>query len=271
MRYSARTWNWLWRSFCLRRSQPETTSNIYEKATLRTCGSLPVGRPTAQSRSDSQRDSSRRGRSWSACRLIARACRLVNNEGMRYLALLRGINVGGKNIIAMPDIRRIFEGLGFKNVTTYIQSGNVLFESKLKNAVKLSVTIEKALAAEFACTSPVVIVSKEQLESVVKNAPPAFGVDPTQYRYDVVFVRPPLRARAVLPTISLKAGVDEASEGNGVLYLKRLTIRASQSHLPKLTRNAAYKSMTIRNWNTTSELCRLISFSDGRRLHGPVL
>ena len=189
---------------------------------------------------------------------------------MRYLALLRGINVGGKNLIAMPDIRRIFEGLGCKNVTTYIQSGNVLFESKLKNAVSLSVTIEKALAAEFACTCPVVIVPKEQLESVVKNAPPAFGGDPTQYRYDVVFVRPPLRARAVLPTISLKAGVDEASEGNGVLYLKRLIIRASQSYLPKLTRNAAYKSMTIRNWNTTSELCRLISFPTGTDCVGAV-
>ena len=178
---------------------------------------------------------------------------------MRYLALLRGINVGGKNILKMPDLRCVFEGLGCKDVTTYIQSGNVLFESKLKNAVRLPVAIEGALAAKFACTAPVVLVPEERLKTVVKNAPPGFGADPAQYRYDVVFLRPPLHARAVLSTISLKAGVDEAFEGNGVLYLKRLTIKASQSHLPKLTRNAAYRNMTIRNWNTTSELYRLIS------------
>jgi len=178
---------------------------------------------------------------------------------VRYLALLRGINVGGKNILKMPDVRCVFEGLGCKDVTTYIQSGNVLFESELKNAPRLSVAIEKALAAKFACSAPTVLVSEEQLETVVKNAPPGFGAHPAQYRYDVAFVKPSLQARAILPTISLKAGVDEAFEGNGVLYLKRLTTRASQSHLPRLTRHAAYRSMTIRNWNTTSKLYQLIS------------
>jgi uncharacterized protein (DUF1697 family) len=177
---------------------------------------------------------------------------------VRYLALLRGINVGGNNLVKMPDVRRVFEGVGCKDVTTYIQSGNVLFESRLKNTVRLSAAIEEALTAKSGCTAPVVLVTEEQLESVVKNAPAGFGAGPAHYKYDVIFVRPPLYAQAVLPTISLNAGVDEAFEGNGVLYIKRLTIRASQSHFPKLTRHAAYRSMTIRNWNTTRELYRLI-------------
>ena len=178
---------------------------------------------------------------------------------MRYLALLRGINVGGKNIIKMAALRRVFESLGCKDVTTYIQSGNVLFESKLKNTGVLSFSIEGALAAEFTGAFPVLVLSREKLERVVKNAPSGFGEDPARYRYDVAFVKSPFRAGLILPTISLKDGVDAAFERNGVLYLSRLTMRASQSHLPRITRNAAYGSMTIRNWKTTTELCRLIS------------
>ena len=178
---------------------------------------------------------------------------------MRYLALLRGINVGGKNIIRMSDLRRVFEGVGCTDVTTYIQSGNVLFESAIKSTALLSVSIEGALAAEFAGDFPVVVLSRRQLERVTKNAPPGVGADLARYRYDVVFVKPPLRAALILPTVSLKAGVDEACERNGVLYLRKLIVRASQSYLPRLVRNAAYGSMTVRNWKTTTELCRLIA------------
>jgi uncharacterized protein (DUF1697 family) len=177
---------------------------------------------------------------------------------MRYLALLRGINVGGKNLIRMPELRAAFERAGFRNVTTYIQSGNVLLESKLKNPARLSGLIEEAVAKEFGCTSLAVVLSQEQLASIVLKAPPGFGADPSRYRYDVAFMKPPLCAQELLPTINLKAGVDEASESNGVLYFRRLTERASQSHLPKLVNTAAYKSMTLRNWNTTSELYKMM-------------
>ena len=178
---------------------------------------------------------------------------------MRYLALLRGINVGGKNIVKMSDLRRLFEGLGCKDVTTYIQSGNVLFESTIKDAATLSASIERGLEDELSGHFPVVVLNARQLQRVTRNAPSGFGEDPTQYRYDVVFVRPPYRAALILPTVSLKSGVDQAFEGNGVLYLKRLTLRATESHLSRVTRNAAYGSMTIRNWRTTNELCRLLS------------
>jgi len=178
---------------------------------------------------------------------------------VRYLALLRGINVGGRNIVPMRDLRRVFEDLGCKSVATYIQTGNVLFESKLKNTGTLSAMIEAALAAEFARTFSVFVLTGEQLERVMTNAPPGFGADPARYRYDVVLVKPPLRARLILPTISLNDAVDEASEGNDVLYFSRLTATASQSHLPKLVGHPAYTSMTVRNWRTITELCRLVS------------
>ena len=180
------------------------------------------------------------------------------NGSVKYLALLRGINVGGKNLVSMADLRACLGQLQLRNLTTYIQSGNVLFESRYKSPLRLSTVIENALTREFGFASLVVIVTEEQLERVITQAPAAFGVQPAQYRYDVAFLKPPIAARDVLSTIRLKDGVDEAFEANGVLYLQRLIARASQSHLPKLIDHPAYKNMTIRNWRTTTELHRLI-------------
>ena len=79
-------------------------------------------------------------------------------EYQHYLALLRGINVGGSNIIKMAALKTCFEGMGFTNVATYIQSGNVLFASAEKNTGKLTRKIEKALSKQFSYKSLVVMV-----------------------------------------------------------------------------------------------------------------
>ena len=178
---------------------------------------------------------------------------------MRYLALLRGINVGGNNLVQMTELRTCLENMGLKNVTTYIQSGNALFEAPSTGIAKLSRAIEEALSNTLVTNPQVVVVSQKQLEIVVGNAPPDFGADPSKYRYDVAFIKPPCCARDLLPTISLKQGVDEAFEGNDVLYFKRLITRASESRLPKLVSLPAYKSLTIRNWNTTTKLHKLMT------------
>jgi uncharacterized protein (DUF1697 family) len=178
---------------------------------------------------------------------------------MRYVGLLRGINVGGKNLVSMADLRACLEQLQLKNVGTYIQSGNVLFESSHKNPLRVSGTIEEALTNEFGFASVVVLVTEEQLERVVTQAPTGFGAQPERYLYDVAFLKPPISAQNILATVRLKDGVDRAFEANNVLYFQRLKERASQSQLSKLTMHPAYKSMTIRNWKTTTELHRLIS------------
>jgi uncharacterized protein (DUF1697 family) len=122
----------------------------------------------------------------------------------------------------------------------------------------LSSALEEAVAKDFGCSSLVVVITQKQLENIVAKAPPGFGADPDQYRYDVVFLKPPVSAVEVLPSIRLRAGVDGASARNDVLYLERVTARASQSLFPKIVNLPAYKSMTIRNWNTTRELCRMM-------------
>jgi uncharacterized protein (DUF1697 family) len=163
-----------------------------------------------------------------------------------YVALLRGINVGGKNLIKMTDLKACFEALGFQNVSTYIQSGNVLFSANESNQAKLTSLVEEALSKTFKYQSRVVIRSHKQLKEIVAHAPQGFGSEPATYRYNVIFLKEPLTATQAMRSVSTKEGVDQAFPGKGVLYFSMLI------SMP------VYQSMTIRTWNTTTRLLNIM-------------
>lgn len=172
----------------------------------------------------------------------------------RYVALLRGINVGGKNLIKMTDLKVCFEALGLKNVSTYIQSGNVVFSTNRSNNAKLTGQIEGALSKTFNYKSRVVVRSYKEMQDIVAHAPKGFGSDQTKYRYDVIFLKTPLTAAKAMQSVTTKEGVDQAFAGKGVLYFSRLISRATSSYLTRIISMPIYQSMTIRNWNTTTKL-----------------
>jgi uncharacterized protein (DUF1697 family) len=176
----------------------------------------------------------------------------------RYVALLRGINVGGNNLIKMLDLRSSFAKMGFADVETYIQSGNVVFSSKQTDKRKLTAMIEKALSDAFGYESRVVVISGSDLERVVAQAPKGFGGDAALYRYDVLFVREPLTAAEALAEVNPKPGVDTAHAGDHALYFRRLVSKAAQSNLTKMGQRQMYKNITVRNWNTTMKLLGMI-------------
>jgi uncharacterized protein (DUF1697 family) len=178
----------------------------------------------------------------------------------RYVALLRGINVGGKNLISMPALKAAFESQGFADVATYIQSGNVVFSAPDKGAA-LVPRIEAELSRAFDYTASVVVCSRQQLRRVVREAPPGFGARPSQYRYDVLYLKPPLTAAEALALVPVRAGVDRVFAGSRVLYFSRLIAKASQSQLNRVVAMPIYRQMTIRNWNTTT---RLLEIMDAR-------
>jgi uncharacterized protein (DUF1697 family) len=180
-------------------------------------------------------------------------------SGNRYVALLRGINVGGNNLIKMIALRSSFAEIGFSDVESYIQSGNVIFSSKLKNKAKLTAMIEEALSEAYNYESKVVVVSASEMERVVAQAPKGFGKDPVAYRYDVIFVREPVKTREALKDVPTAPGVDDIAAGDHALYFRRLANEAAQSKLSKLVQRPVYKSLTIRNWNTTMKLLHLVS------------
>ena len=89
---------------------------------------------------------------------------------MKYVAFLRGINVGGKTSMKMEELRKVFAALGFANVKTYIQSGNVVFETEEQDEAKLTAKIESAIEANFFKT-PVMIRSIEEIRDAFENNP----------------------------------------------------------------------------------------------------
>src|SRR5262245_42242732 len=127
--------------------------------------------------------------------MIAAVCVTIYRLGMaqkQYLALLRGINVGGHNIIKMPLPTACLAGTPFNHSRTYIQSGNVLFTSNEKDIDRITRKMEQVLSKEFNYQSRVVIVSEDTLRAVVNRAPKGFGKKPLEYRYDVIFLKKPL-------------------------------------------------------------------------------
>jgi uncharacterized protein (DUF1697 family) len=175
-----------------------------------------------------------------------------------YVALLRGINVGGSNLIRMAALKACFEAKGFRDVTTYIQSGNVVFTADGASEHALTARIETALSKTFAYDSRVVLRSFEQMKVTVQEAPKGFGGRPALYRYDVIFLKDPLTPDEAVTSVSANPGVDRVYPGDGVLYFARLISKAAQSHLSRVVGTPAYRNMTIRNWNTTGRLLELM-------------
>ena len=175
-----------------------------------------------------------------------------------YVALLRGINVGGKNLIKMPALKACFEANAFEDVATYIQSGNVVFASRDTRPAELAGRIEAMLTQTFGYQATVVVRNRRQMRSVVGRAPRGFGAEPMRYRYDVIFLKEPLTAKEAMKSVPTRPGVDEAHVGTGVVYFSRLIANASQSRLSRIVSSPIYPSVTIRNWNTTTKLLRMM-------------
>jgi len=175
-----------------------------------------------------------------------------------YVALLRGINVGGNNLIKMTALKACLDADGLENVVTYIASGNVLFSARASESERLVSRIERVLQKTFDYPASVVLRTLKQMSDVVTRAPKGFGKSPAKYRYDVVFLKGPLTALAAAKEVPSRPGVDELHAGMGVLYNSRLISRASESRFSKIVSMPMYKSMTIRNWNTTTKLLEMM-------------
>ena len=187
------------------------------------------------------------------------------SDGVQHLALLRGINVGGKNLVKMADLRVAFERMGFAGVSTYIQSGNVLFRAPRQKREEMAARIEAELTSSIGIEIKVVLLTEAQLKAVVKGAPRAFGGP--SHLCDVIFLRKPLTTKKAFALIETRDGVDRAWSGRGVLYFSRVAAKATRSRLNKIASLPEYKNMTIRSWSTTTKLLAAME-SSGTRCPG---
>ena len=175
----------------------------------------------------------------------------------RAVALLRGINVGGKNPVPMADLRAAMESSGYGDVRTYIQSGNVLFSTD-ETTAGLEERVEAVLEERFGIPIVVVIRTERQFRAVVRKAPDGFGAQPDRYHSDAVFLKTPLTAAQAMKVVRLRDGVDRAWPGTGVVYFERLSAERTKSKLNAIMGTPEYQRMTIRSWATTTKLLALL-------------
>jgi uncharacterized protein (DUF1697 family) len=181
-----------------------------------------------------------------------------------YVALLRGINVGGKNKVPMKALKQLLEEIGLEDVGTYIQSGNAIFRSTLA-AGTIARNIEQGLVERFKLDDElikVLVLSQAQLKAVVEKRPKGFGEAPGTYHSDAIFLMD-LEVDEAIAVFKPRDGVDKVWPGDGVIYSQRLSAERTKSRLGRIVGTAPYKSMTIRSWATTLKLLELMEGERG--------
>lgn len=171
-----------------------------------------------------------------------------------WIALLRGINVGGNSIIKMDALRACVSHMGFDKVQTYIQTGNVLFQSQEPDTARLKVIIEKGIKSKFGINVAVIILSPAELLQVVKNCPPEWNMLDDSNKYYVTFLnsQPDLAKWAKLVA---KQPPGESSTLNDRKIYTMITPEMTNSAFAS---NALEKKLgvtgTTRNWKVTNKL-----------------
>ena len=170
-----------------------------------------------------------------------------------HVALLRGINVGGKNLVSMAELAEAFREAGYTDVRTHLQSGNVLFAG----GRAAEDGIERMLEQRFGIPILVIVRSRDQLADIVKKAPADHGS--ADLRSEVIFLKGPLTAmEALAKAPELREGVDTISAGPSVLYFSRVKARAAKTRVQQLMAMPMFKQMTMRTWGTTTRLLQLL-------------
>lgn len=175
-----------------------------------------------------------------------------------YLVLIRGINVGGKNKVSMQVLKNALEKLHFTNISTYINSGNIILTSP-EDKDFIQTTVAQAIADNFITETvgiKVLVVTLQELQDIVSNKPEDFGTQPSLYHSDVIFLMD-IDAGEAFAIFSPREGVDKVWQGKAVIYSQRVSALRTKSRLNKIMSSPFYKSMTIRSWQTTIKLLEL--------------
>ena len=176
---------------------------------------------------------------------------------MVYVALLRGINVGGKNKVEMKRLKAAFEEAGLESVRTYINSGNVIFETKIRGKARLVTLIEKKISETFGFQINVVVRDLKSMRAIVKAMPKTWVNDKTM-KCDVMFLWDEVNRPSVMKQLRHKPEIEDVRYVPGALLWRVDAKNVTRSGMMKLAGTPLYKKMTIRNCNTARKLLELM-------------
>ena len=160
-------------------------------------------------------------------------------------------------MISMKSLKESFEKLGFVHVTTYINSGNIIFKTKEADPRKLETKIEQMLERDYELTSKVVVRSLAEMESIVENLPKNWGAD-KEWRYNVVFLRHSIDSDKILDELEVRKEIEEVFYRPGTLLWSSLMSALKGTEGLKFSSRKMGQEITVRNTNTTCKLCDLM-------------
>lgn len=171
---------------------------------------------------------------------------------MKYILLLRGINVGGNRIFKMERLRNILESLGYTKVVTYLNSGNAIFESD-SDREKLQQEISSGIKIELGFDIAILIKTDREINKIASTIPKNWKNDSLQ-RTDVAYLFPQIDSEKIIDELPLKREFIDVRYIKGAIYWNVKRENVYKSQLAKLIGHKLYKSMTIRNVNTARYL-----------------
>ncbi len=178
----------------------------------------------------------------------------------RYLALLRGVNVGGKSLIKMADLRVALSESGFDSVKTYIQSGNVIFSSETDKTI-LAKSIEGTIKKSFKLDVAVTVFSAKEWLEVIEKAPSWWGTDKTWKHNILVMIGDHDMPDVMAEVGVLKPDIEQSIAGKRVVYQSLSLDSFGRTTGGKIASKPIYKQMTIRNYNTANRLLDILKDS----------
>ena len=174
-----------------------------------------------------------------------------------HLALLRGINVSGHNMMKMDALKTTLEGIGFQNVQTYIQSGNVFVDTDEENPAKVGFQIKQEIFKAFGHEVPVVVIAKSDLEKSLINNPFLKEKEVDTKKLYVAFISIALRSDSINDLKISQFKPDEAHIEENRIYIKYAIGAGKTRFDQKYIEKKLNVTATIRNWNTVTQLLKM--------------
>jgi uncharacterized protein (DUF1697 family) len=174
-----------------------------------------------------------------------------------YISIVRGINVGGHKLIKMNALKQLFTNLGFQNIHTYIQSGNIVFQNKKADQQKLEKKIEKAIADTFSFDVPVLVKEYDELKKIVLDNP--FITDTTKdiSHLHITFLSTKPHQESINKIKTIQFNADEFHLVDKAIYLYCPNGYSNSKLTNSFIESKLKVTATTRNWKTTNELVNI--------------
>ena len=180
---------------------------------------------------------------------------------MKYIALLRGINISGKNKISMSELKLELEKNKYQSVFTYLNSGNVIFEIDVDSKESIMKDIRKIIKNRFNLEIPAFIMTAFELEDILNNNPNWWGTDNKEVYHNLIFIMPPIKYEDVYNTIGEpKEDIEQIKEyNNSIFWSYDLRNYRKSNWWSKTASTNISDKITIRTANTMKrvlEICK---------------